>query len=325
MKDFDVFDIKEKWFKETAPQNYASGSTEGVPARTPSIVIDKANDALYMCAIADPTVYNTGWKKYVVDGGGGDYDYEFVVDVDPSSSSITLSPSGTGITLKSSDTVKVTLSNATIALLEQEQLTIVGTTFTGSAAAFGKKIAYTSMSGVERTISSSIIGINYGVVAAREGQDQINFNLVIYNASGGLGVDFIMSTNHTITITASPDQSGNFVYLLSEESGREVASSLDVAQISLSDTLKTILTQTGNVIDKDTFEVEGTVASSNIVIDTTAPSQTGDEYHFTIKTEDIYFDIGQFAHSSNETYTLLGYVGTNTSSYQPGVIIQPAS
>lgn len=323
MKDFDVFDIKEKWFKETAPQNYASGSTEGVPARTPSIVIDKANDALYMCAIADPTIYNTGWKKYVVDGGGGDYDYEFVVDVDPSSSSITLSPGGTGISLKSSDTVKVTLSNATIALLEQAQLTIVGTTFTGSAGTFGKKIAYTSLSGVKKTISSNTVGINYGAVASRD--EQVYFNLILNNTSGGLAVDFIMSASHTITITASPDQSGNFVYLLPEEGGQEVASSLDVAQISLSDTLKTILTQTGNVIDKDTFEVEGTVASSDIVIDTTAPSQIGDEYHFTIKTEDIYFDIGQFAHDSGETYTLLGYVGINTASYQPGVIIQPAS
>lgn len=66
MYDYQIFDLSEKWFEETVPANYTDSTHLGTPCPAPSIVIDKTNDVMYVCATPDATTGNTGWKKYVL-------------------------------------------------------------------------------------------------------------------------------------------------------------------------------------------------------------------------------------------------------------------
>jgi len=319
VKDFDVFDIKEKWFKEAAPQNYSSGSTAGVPARTPSIVMDKANDALYVCAKADPTIYNTGWKKYVVDGGGGGgTDYEFTLSVDEQMTPF-ITPDPSGVTFKNDDKVKLTLSDDIVGLLEMSGMTVTQTEITTTAAPLSSSVVINADTS-PYTIGSGVIAVLFAPIATSLTAD---IDIIIFNSGqSGSTMQFTTATKHEITVTCQYNSEIEAYELIPLQGYTTVSSSLDTATVDISDDLKTVLTSSGMIIDHDTFSVTGSVSSSNITIDTTAPSKSG--YTFTIGSGSIYFDMGEFAHASDNSIVLNGYIGIKkgtNNSYQPGVII----
>ena len=79
MADYDVFNIEEKWFGEAEPVNYEAGVQDGVPTRTPTIVLDEDNGAVHVCKTPNPTIRNTGWTKYSTGGTPVDSDIFTVI------------------------------------------------------------------------------------------------------------------------------------------------------------------------------------------------------------------------------------------------------
>lgn len=79
MADYDVFNIEEKWFGEAEPVNYEAGVQDGVPTRTPTIILDEDNGAVHVCNIPNPTIRNTGWTKYSTGGTPVDSDIFTVI------------------------------------------------------------------------------------------------------------------------------------------------------------------------------------------------------------------------------------------------------
>jgi len=309
VKDFDVFDIKEKWFKEAAPQNYVSGSTEGVPARTPSIVIDKTNDALYVCGYADSTIYNTGWKKYVTDGGGGgDYDYEFVMDVD-GSGDLTVTPDPSEITLSVGDTVKVTLGSDLVAGLSQAGATLTKTVLDGTAQRAEDYIVATFDDQV--FLIPDTVYVNFEAIGSfTEG---VSLNSILSNKNtestpntGGLNFGFALSANHTITVDYN---NGNVVAL---EGGQTINGSFDTATITLSQAIQDVLVAGGNTIDKTSATVNASYGSASFY--TTIPQ--GSEPDTSVSG--AHFKVDGIAHGNDGTYTLDLYVGLNGGTYACG-------
>lgn len=75
MADYDVFNIEEKWFGEAEPVNYEAGVQDGVPTRTPTIILDEDNGAVHVCNTPNPTIRNTGWTKYSTGGSPVENDH----------------------------------------------------------------------------------------------------------------------------------------------------------------------------------------------------------------------------------------------------------
>ena len=307
MYDLEVFDIKEKWFKEAAPQNYSSAGsgTAGTPCFDPSAIIDNTNDLVYLCTKPDGTTKNTGWKKYKLDGGTT-YDYEWTVDIDTQTYSITITPDASSVTLAAGDTIKVTLGETLGGMLVADGFT-VASDISGAAEKYTQAVTFENIFTQQfETLAAQSIGYHAINVATKANTDPIEF--IFYNSAGGVVCAPLNRGTDSLTLiyNSSTETLG-----ITEGGDGGITSTFDVGTFTADQSLLDYLTANSLVITTDPLTANGEFASAAITV-YTKPNTGGST---TIAKDAGYYKITNFAHAADNSVTMDMYVfGTSTWS-----------